>query len=510
VKTYDAVIVGAGHNGLVCAALLAKAGRSVAVLEACDEIGGAAVSDHNVWPGYTVSAASYVCSLLDPWLVAELDLKAHGFECYRKDPYAFTPLQDGRSLLLGSDASANAREIAAFDPADVAGFDAYGERVERAGRALFDSFSDAEPRFDRFDDDTQALLRGSAAELAERYVKTPVLAAELVNDGLIGTNLGPRDAGTGYVLAHHLAGRVLGVQGAWAYVRGGMGSITRALADVARKHGAEIRTDARVERIVTYDDGAIAVALDDGSEVAARTIASNAHPKITFLHLLDPAALDPQFLAKLRAWKTTGPSLKLNLALGELPNFSARPGTNPQPHHRATIHIAPSVDYLQKAFDDAVSGGESLEPLIECFLQTPTEPSLAPPGKHILSIFAQYFPYDRPDGWTHAKRETAADRIVEILARVAPNLPNAIEARHILAPPDLEARFGLVGGHIFHGELVPGQIYENRFATRTPVRNLYLCGSGAHPGGCVSGFPGKRAAMAMLHDLAKSQSEAAA
>ncbi|MGA8533190.1 MAG: NAD(P)/FAD-dependent oxidoreductase [Candidatus Tumulicola sp.] len=500
-ETYDAVIVGAGHNGLACAALLAKAGRSVAVFERCSTIGGAAVSDTGTWPGYTLSAASYVCSLLDPWLVEELGLRARGLDFYRKDPYAFTPLLDGRSLLLGSDPARNAREIAAFDRDDVDGFEAYGERVERAGRALFDSFSDADPRFDRFDADTQALLLGSAAELVERYVKTPVLAAELVNDGLIGTNLGPRNAGTGYVLAHHLAGRVLGVQGAWAFVRGGMGAVSQALAGAAQAFGAQIFAGAGVERILTYDDRALAVALEDGREFAARAVASNAHPRTTFLDLLDPAAFDHSFLEKVRTWKSTGPSLKLNLALGELPNFSARPGSTPQAHHRATIHVAPSIDYLQKAYDDGVSGGESDEPLVECFLQTPTDPTLAPPGKHILSVFAQYFPYDRSGGWPAGSREAAADKIIALLARLAPNIPNAVEHRQVLAPPDLEARFGLVGGHIFHGELLPGQIYEHRFATRTPVGNLYLCGSGAHPGGCVSGFPGKRAAAAILTDL---------
>ena len=194
--------------------------------------------------------------------------------------------------------------------------------------------------------------------------------------------------------------------------------------------------------------------------------------------------------------------MKVNLALGELPNFSARPGTNPQPHHHATIHVAPSIDYLEKAYADARSGGESEEPLIECFLQTPTDPSLAPPGKQILSIFAQYFPYDRQTvGPTRSARRPPI-RSLRILARYAPNLPSAIEHRQVLAPPDLEERFGLVGGHIFHGELLPGQIYQDRFATRTPVRSLYLCGSGAHPGGCVSGFPGKRAARAILADLA--------
>jgi phytoene dehydrogenase-like protein len=498
---YDVAIIGAGHNGLACAALLARAGLSVAVFERRDRLGGAAVSETDVWPGYTISAASYVCSLLDPWLVDTLDLHAHGLEFYRKDPYAFTPLLDGRSLLLGSDRERNAKEIAAFDPADVDGFDAYVERTDQLGRALFDTFADDEPRFDRFDAQTQAALRGSAADLVESYIQTPVLQAELVNDGLVGTYLGPRDAGTGYVLAHHLAGRVLGVQGAWAYVRGGMGSVSQALAMVARKYGAEIFPDANVARIITYQDRAIAVELEEGREIAAGAIVSNAHPRITFLELLDSSALDTAFVTKLRSWKSIGPSLKLNLALGELPSFTARPGSGAQPHHRATLHVAPTVDYLQNACDDARATGESREPLIEGFLQTPTDPSLAPDGKHILSIFAQYFPYDRLDGWTHAKREAAADRIVEILTRYAPNLATAIEHRQILAPPDLEARFGLVGGHIFHGELLPGQIYENRFATRTPVANLYLCGSGAHPGGCVSGFPGRRAAAAVLNDV---------
>ncbi|HYL26896.1 MAG TPA: NAD(P)/FAD-dependent oxidoreductase [Candidatus Nitrosotalea sp.] len=507
-RTYDVAVIGAGHNGLACAALLAKAGLSVAVFEQRGILGGAAVSETGIWPGYTLSTASYVCSLLDPWLLDELDLRSRGLSYYRKDPYAFTPLLDGRSLLLGTDAAKNADEIAAFDPRDVAGFDAYVERTDRLGRALFDTFSDDRPSFERFDADTQALLRGSAAELVERYVSTPVLQAELVNDGLIGTYLGPHDPGTGYVLAHHLAGRLLGTQGSWAFVNGGMGSVSRALAAAAIAHGAKIFSGANVARILVEDGRACGVYVSPHAEsegdtyaVQARAVVSNAHPRTTFLELLDSALLDPAFVSGVKAWKSIGASLKLNLALGELPNFTCRPGANVQPHHRATIHVAPSVDYLQMAYDDARETGESTEPLIECFLQTPTDPSLAPAGKHILSIFAQYFPYDRADGWSDEKREAAADKIVAILARYAPNLPNAIEHRQVLAAPDLEERFGLIGGHIFHGELLPGQIYEERFATVTPVPNLYLCGSGAHPGGCVSGFPGKRAAKAVLQEL---------
>lgn len=506
-ETYDVAVIGAGHNGLVCAALCAKAGLSTIVLERRSQVGGAAVSETGIWPGYTLSAASYVLSLLDPWLLDELRLREFGLEFYRKDPYAFTPLLDGRSLLLGTDNAANAREIAAFDQRDVDGLAAYVERTDRLGRALFDTFSDDDPSFARFDTDTQAALRGSAADLVERYVRTPVLQAELVNDGLIGTYLGPRDAGTGYVLAHHLAGRVLGVQGAWAYVRGGMGSVSQALASAARAHGATIVTDARVERIETGGGAARIVSAGQfrsaggSSDVRARVVASNAHPRTTFLELVDAAQLDPAFVQKVESWKSIGPSLKLNLGLGELPNFSCRPGTQPQPHHRATIHVASSIDYLQKAYGDARATGESEEPLVECFLQTPTDPSLAPAGKHVLSIFAQYFPYDRPGGWSEERRDAAADKIVALLARYAPNLPNAIEHRQVLAPPDLEERFGLVGGHIFHGELLPGQIFEDRFGVRTPVDGLYLCGSGTHPGGCVSGFPGKRAAASIVGDF---------
>src|SRR5579883_2039373 len=263
----------------------------------------------------------------------------------------------GLSLLLGGYRAHNAREIASFDPRDVAGFEAYVETTDRLGRSLYESFSDDEPRFDRFDAATQAMLRGSAAELVERYVRTPVLAAELVNDGLIGTNLGPRDAGTAYVLAHHLAGRVLGVQGAWAFVRGGMGSVSRALASAAMAYGAEIFAGEGVRAIEMRDGAACGVEVFDRT-VSARAIVSNAHPRTTFLELAGGAALDGAFVDKLNGWKSVGPSLKLNLALGELPNFSCRPETAAQPHHRATIHVADSVDYLQKAYDDARRSGE--------------------------------------------------------------------------------------------------------------------------------------------------------
>lgn len=463
-------------------------------------LGGAAVSEP-LWPGYTVSGASYVCTLLDPWLIAELDLKRHGYHAYRKDPAIFNVLRDGRSLLLGADDSANEREIASFNRADVEGMREADSALRRLGSELFETFSDEQPQFARFSPRTQELLLGSAAGFIEHYVDTPVLQAAVATDGIIGTYLGPRDPRTGYVLAHHYAGRALGVQGAWGYVRGGMGAISNALSSAARSYGAEIFSESNIEHIVVHGNTATGIVLADGREVGALSVASNAHPRTTFLKLLPEGPFEPAFLEKVRSWKSTGCSLAINLALGELPNFLSRPGTVTRAHHRARIHVAPSIDCLQNAFHDARRDGFSKAALLECFFQTPTDASLALAGKHILSLFAQYYDYDASASWNATQVDRLVSEAIELLAVFAPNFPAAIEARQILTPVDLKNRFGLVGGHIRHGELLPGQIYEDRFDTQTPIRNLYLCGSGANPGGCVSGFPGKRAAAAVLRDV---------
>ncbi|HYK52479.1 MAG TPA: NAD(P)/FAD-dependent oxidoreductase [Candidatus Eremiobacteraceae bacterium] len=504
-QPYDAIVVGAGHNGLVAAAYLARAGLRVCVVERSEVIGGATISEA-VWPGWTVSAASYVCSLLDTRIVDELDLPSHGYLVYRKSAASFTPLPDGRSLLLTRDEAENAREIAKFSRRDVDGHACFAEEVARLGAALNATFEADTPRLDVFDAQARATFDGSAAEFVERYVETPVLQAEMVNDGLIGTYAGPRTPGTGYVLVHHNAGQALGVQGAWGFVRGGMGAVARAIAGAARAAGVEIRPASPVTQILCEGGEARGVVLTDGTEIRARAVLSNADPKTTFLRLVPEKELGAVFVQRVRDWRCIGVSLKVNFALGELPNYTARPGTNAQPHHGATIHVATDIDYLQTAYEDAVAGSASRRPLIECYMQSPSDPTVAPPGKHLLSVFAQYFPYDRHDGpWTDAMREAAADTIVAELAKVAPNIPNVIEGRQILAPPDLERRFGLGGGHIFHGELLPGQIFEDRFATRTPLRGLYLCGSGAHPGGCVTGVPGLRAARAAIAELAATR-----
>jgi phytoene dehydrogenase-like protein len=497
----DVAIVGAGHNGLVAAAYAARAGLRTVVVERRAVAGGAAVTEE-AWPGWHVSTASYVCSLLHPEIRDELDLPAFGYRAYLKDAASFTPLLDGRSLLLGRDDAGNDAEIAAFAPRDVAGFHAFEREAERLGSAIFAHLDDDLPRYADLDARVRARCDGSAADFAEAYVDTPVLQAALAADGTVGTYRGVRDPGTGYVFAHHAAGRALGIQGAWGFVAGGMGAISRAIAGAAGAAGARILTSAAAVEIVVRDGRAAGVVLQDGRELKARAVLSNAGPRTTFLRLAGAEHFDDAFLARIANWESVGPSLKLNLGLGELPRFAGRSHDPRALHYRGTIRIAPDIEYLQRAYDDARRDGAARAPYLECFLQTTTDPDMVPAGKHVLSVFAQYFPYVRADGpWDAAKRDAAAATIVALLAQHAPNLPGAIEHQELLAPPDLEERFGLEGGHIFHGELLPHQIFEQRFATRTPLPGLYLCGSAAHPGGCVSGIPGKRAARLALADL---------
>lgn len=502
---YDAIVIGAGHNALVAAAYLAKSGLETIALERSEVIGGAAVSEHP-WAGWTVSAASYVVSLLHPQIISDLDLAAFGYQSYLKNPSSFTASLDGRSLLLSRNKEETAREVAAFSRSDVEGLAALDDLLCNYAREIFDALLIEDPRFDRLSPGAQAMFRGSAAEFAERYLETPMLAAAIANDGIVGTFEGPRNPGTGYVLAHHYAGRAMGIQGAWGYVRGGMGSISAAIAGAARRHGAQIRTGAEVASILVRDERAVGVALADGSELEAEAVLSGADPLTTFGRLVPDGVLDAAFARRVREWRCEGPSLKLNLALGELPNFTCRPSLAAEGHLNATIHIAPDIDYLQRAYEEAAAGMPSSQPMLEMFLQTPSDPSLAPQGKHLLSVFAQYFPYARADGaWTQSRRDAAAATIIATIGKYAPNVPGAVEAQQLFTPPDLERRFGLPKGHIFHGELLPGQIFEDRFSVRTPLAGLYLCGSGAHPGGCVSGAPGLRGARAVLTDLARAR-----
>jgi phytoene dehydrogenase-like protein len=469
------------------------------VLEKAEVLGGAARCEPT-WPGYTISTASYVCSLFDPAIVQELDLAAHGFAAYRKRPASFTPLPDGRSLLLGAGALSDAEQIGKFSLRDVQGYAAFAQSTQRLGGVVFAHSGDERPVLANVEPEATHDFGLPVASYVERFVETPVLQATLATDGLIGTYAGPRQAGTTYVLAHHYAGRIFGEQGAWGFVRGGMGALSASVAAAARAAGAEIRSGEEVAAIALRGSELV-VQTARGGELRARSVLSNADPQTTFLRMCAPGSFDDAFLRRVRDWQAEGVSLKINLALGELPDFTARPGTKAQAHHRATIHVAPDLAYLQAAYDDARAGGASRAPMLECFMQTPTDPSLAPPGKHVLSIFAQYFPYRTAVRWTRAEKDAVAHRIVDTLAAYAPNLPGAIEAWDVLSPADIETRIGIAQGHIFHGELLPGQIFEDRFDVRTPLHGLYLCGSGTHPGGCVTGVPGRRAARAVLADL---------
>ena len=524
--TFDAVIVGAGHNGLVTAAYLARAGWKVLVLERREVVGGACVTEE-LWPGFKVSTASYVCSLFRPRIVRELALHRHGFELIPRSPSSFTPFLDGRSLLLGPDPALCAREIAKFSARDAETYPRYEAMLERIAALVEPTLETTPPdpwsrrprdllalarlawRFARLGprDGARAVevLTGSARQILDRWFESEPLKVVLATDAIIGAFASPSTPGTGYVLFHHVMGETNGARGVWAYVRGGMGGLAQALASAARAAGAEIRVNAPVRKILVREGRATGVVLEDGTEIAAKRVASNADAHVTFLKLVDPAELPPEFLEEVKAIDYTSPSLKINVALAELPDFTARPGREPGPQHRGTIHIAESFDYMERAFDDAKYGRWSRSPILECTIPSVLDPTVAPPGRHVMSIFTQYAPTHLREGSWDEEKEKYADRCFEILEAYAPNFRRAVIDRQVLSPLDLERRFGLTGGNIFQGAMTLDRLFFLRpvagYANyRTPIRGLYLCGAATHPGGGVMGACGYNAAREMLRD----------
>jgi phytoene dehydrogenase-like protein len=519
---YDALIIGAGHNGLIAAGYLAKAGKRVLVLERRAILGGACVTEE-VWPGYRVSTAAYLCSLLLPEIVRDLELERHGFEIYRRETSGFAPFPDGRFLFLYPDAARTRAELEWFcaeTPEDIDAYFRFEEEIDQAAAVvenwmLREPPNEAERRRAFAEAGIESLyepfLHGSVRALLDARFRSEPLKAVLATDGLIGTYGSPSTPGTAYVLLHHYLGRVLGSRGSWGYVRGGMGRITQGLAAFLEEQGGEIRLSAPVARILTEDSPVrcTGVELESGEILSAPIILSNADPHRTFERLLNPGTWpvnpDPHWM---RLVTQGGASCKINLAVSELPQFSCLPESadrlSVRPEHLGTVHLCPDVDYLERAFDEAKNGYPATEPMIEIYLQTATDASLTPPGKHILSLFTQYFPYHLAPGLDLAtERERYADRVIAIVGRYAPNIPGSILHRQVLTPCDLEDRFGLTGGHIFHGDLLPPALWEDRPAlgfrgAHTPISGLYLCGSGAHPGGCVYGAPGYNAAQAVL------------
>lgn len=521
--TYDAILIGAGHNGLVTACYLARAGLKVLMLERRPLVGGACVTEE-VFPGYKVSTAAYVQSLFRKEILRDLRLHSYGFEVLERDPSSFTPFPDGRSLLLGPDADLTRREIAKFSARDAERYPAYEAMLERVASVIEPTLGEAPPDAVRPGlADAWKLLRlgrgltglgpalgeavevltGAARPLLDRWFESEQLKATLATDAVIGAVASPSMPGTAYVLFHHVMGETNGKRGVWGYVRGGMGGLTQALARAAADLRVEIRCDAEVARILVRDGAVTGVALRDGAELRAPAVASNADAHVTFERLMDPADLPADFLAAVRRIRYESAAVKINVALRELPDFLACPGKEPGPQHRGTIHISPDLDYIERAYDDVKYGAPSRAPILECTIPSAVDPSVAPPGEHLMSMFIQYAPYALRQGDWEIERERFADRCFDVLNEYAPNFKASVLHRQVLAPPDLERIFALTGGNIFQGAMSLHQLFSFRpvpghAGYRAPVRGLYLCGAAAHPGGGVMGAAGRNAAREIL------------
>jgi phytoene dehydrogenase-like protein len=520
---YDAIIVGGGHNGLVTACYLAKAGWKVLVLEQRYLVGGACVTEE-IFPGFKVSTAAYVNSLFRKEIIQEFRLHDYGFEVLERSPSSFTPYPDDRYLLLGPEAGLNKREIAKFSPRDAEAYPRYEAMLERVADVIEPTIARTPPNLIRpglgdawavfklsrafaglgsAAGEAVEILTGAARPLLDRWFESEQLKSTLATDAVIGAMAAPSMPGTAYVLFHHVMGETNGKRGVWGYVRGGMGGLTQALASAARGLGAEIRCDAEVVRIRVKDGRTAGVTLANGDEIDARVVASNADANITFNRLLEPGHLPDDFAAAVNRIGYESATLKINAALSELPNFKACPGIQPGPHHRGTIHICPDLDTIERGYDDAKYGKPSEVPILECTIPSVVDPTVAPPGKHLMSMFIQYAPYKLRDAHWDKIGNAFADRCFDLLNDYAPNFKQSVIDRQVLTPLDLERTFSLTGGNIFQGAMTPHQLFSFRpvpgFADyRTPVRGLYLCGAAAHPGGGVMGAAGMNAARVIL------------
>jgi phytoene dehydrogenase-like protein len=518
---YDVIVIGGGHNGLVNAAYLAKAGKKVVVLERRHVLGGAAVTEEII-PGFLFSECSYVVSLLRPEIIRELDLPRHGLEILPLDG-TFSPMPSGDYLWRVNDHAKSIRDIRRHSRVDAEAYDEFSKMMTPLCRFVKPILSMIPPdpttlnpkdlsqlyfllnRFRELSSDERytlvQLMTMSSADFLDQWFETDVLKATMSASGIIGTFLGIRSPGTAYVLLHHYMGEIDGAFRSWGFSRGGTGAISNAIADAAREAGAEIRTQAPVAKILVKNGRACGVVLQSGEEISANVVSSSVDPHLTFEKFLEPSELPADFLEGVRRYKFRGSSGKVNLALDALPNFKCLPG--PGAHLRGAISISPGMDYMERAYDDAKYGHYSRRPYIDMVIPSLTDPSVAPPGKHVLSCFVQYAPYKLAEGTWDEQREAFGNNVIDTIAEYAPNIKDIIIGKQFLTPLDLEREFGLTQGNIFQGELSLEQLFFLRPVAgwayyRTPIDNLYMCGSATHPGGGIMGANGRIASQVIL------------
>lgn len=533
---FDVTILGGGHNGLTAAAYLASAGLKVVVLEKNTEVGGAAVTEEFA-PGFRNSVASYTVSLLNQKVIRDLDLARHGLKVVERPAANFWPVDRTRGLLMPYGLAGRQKAIAAFSARDAERLPAYDAALDRAAGVLRDLITLTPPnagggliemikgglagrRVLRLSLDDQRLLldlfTSSAADFLDRWFDNETIKAAFAFDGIVGAFAAPSTPGTAYVLLHHCFGEVNGKPGVWGHALGGMGAITQAMAAAARERGVEIRTGAEVAHVQVDGGRAVGVILKNGEEFRSRAVACNVPPKLLFRDLVPEGAVADDLRQRFTGIKSGSGTFRMNVALSELPDFTCLPGKAAAPQHGSGIIIGPTLDYLENAYHDARRDGWAKAPVVEMLIPSTLDPSLAPDGQHVASLFVQHvapkLPGDR--SWSDPKEKHAfADIVIDTVTSHAPNFKSAVLHRQILSPLDLEQRFGLVDGDIFHGQLGLGQLFSARpvlgFADyRLPLKGLYLCGSGAHPGGGVTGVPGMNAAREIVRDFKRRKLKA--
>jgi len=522
IKKYDAIVIGGGHNGLTAAAYFARAGKEVLVLERRYVLGGAAVTEE-VFPGFKFSVCSYVVSLLKANIIRELMLPKFGLELLPLES-TFTPLENDY-LMRTADPDETYREMYRHSPRDAETYTRFGPLMGQIGmavrpiletippNAIRPSFPDLSAmkkllnHFKTLSDEQfeylTKLMTMSSADFLDEWFEFEPLKATMAASGIIGTFMGPRSPGSAYVMLHHYMGDIDGAFRAWGFQRGGTGAVSMAIARSAEYFGAKIMTEAPVEKVIVKNGRAIGVALENGDEYKADKVISALDPKLSFLKMVDEIDLPNDFVTDIKNFRIRGSSGKVNLALDALPEFTCLPGNGP--HLRGAISISPDFDYIEKAYDDAKYGNFSEVPYIDIIIPSVLDPEMAPPGKHVMSCFVQYAPYNIKGGWNDQKREDFGDAVINALARYAPNIKDIILHRQVLTPADIESTFGLTEGNIFHGELTLQQLFALRPAVKwanykTPITNYYQCGSGTHPGGGITGSPGEMAAKKILKD----------